>query len=232
MKRDFATFPEYPLSIMNWNKSASRVGGKDSGIWGVKRKKSTDEYLAQMGYSLFDEYERAVSFASIPEQERILDAGTGSARMTRVLMNKGYQIISGDIEGEKLAEAARYSAPSSETQKTHWVQLDLYQLCFRDHLFDHIVCANLFHELQDPVSVLRELLRVFSGRGKMILLDFTDQGFSIIDEVHRLRHGKEHSIERPISSNEIRGVLEDRTLHIQTLDLPLNWVYVAEGKRG
>ncbi len=212
--------------------SAPRIGAEDSGIWGVKRKKSTDEYLAQMGYSLFDEYERAVSFASIPEQERVLDAATGSARMTRVLMNKGYQIISGDIEGEKLAEAARYSAPSSEIQKTHWVQLDLYQLCFRDHLFDHIVCANLFHELQDPMTVLTELLRVFSGRGKMLLLDFTDQGFSIINEVHRLRHGKEHSIKRPISSNEIRGVLEDRTLHVLALDLPLNWVYVAEGKRG
>ncbi len=151
--------------------------------------------------------------------------------MTRVLMNKGYQIISGDIEGEKLVEAARHSAPSSETQKTHWVQLNLYQLCFRNHQFDHIVCANLFHEVQDPLTVLTELLRIFSGEGKMILLDFTEQGFSIIDEVHRLRHGKQHKIKGPINSNGIRGILEDRTLNVQTLDLPLNWVYVAEGKK-
>jgi ubiquinone/menaquinone biosynthesis C-methylase UbiE len=198
----------------------------------VKNINTTDEYLAKMGYSLFHEYERAVSFASVPKQERVFDAATGSARMARVLMNKGYKIISGDIEGEKLLEAARYSTLFSETQKAHWIQLDLYQLCFRDHLFNHIVCTNLFHELQDPLSVLTELLRVFSGRGKMILLDFTDQGFSIIDEVHRLRHGKEHSIKGPISSNEIRCVLEDRTLHVPVLNLPLNWVYVAEGKRG
>lgn len=197
----------------------------------MKREKSTDEYLSEMGYSLFDEYERAVNFATIPKQERIFDAATGSARMTRVLLRKGYQIISGDIEGEKLEEAARYSAPSSETQKTHWVQLDLYQLCFRDHQFDNIVCANLFHEVRDPETVLSELLRVFSGNGKMVLLDFTEQGFSIIDEVHRMRHGREHRIKGPITSNEIRGILEDRTLHVQTLDLPLNWVYVAEGKK-
>ncbi len=137
----------------------------------MKEKKSTDEYLLEMGYSLFDEYERAVSLADIGPDDLVFDAATGSAWMTRVLLEKGYQIISGDIEREKL-DAVKYSAPSSEFQNIHWLQLDLQQPCFRDGSLDNIVCANLFHEVRHPEAVLRQLLRIFSGKGKMVLLDF------------------------------------------------------------
>jgi len=182
-----------------------------------------------MGYSLFDEYERAVGLADIGPGDLVFDAATGSARMTRVLLEKGYQIISGDIEREKL-DVVRYSVPFSEVQDIHWLQLDLHQSCFQDGCLDNIVCANLFHEVWHPESVLRQLLRIFSGKGKMVLLDFNKQGFSVIDEISQKRHGKAHPTKEIVSCETIEALLERGAAHFQKIDLPLNWVYVASGK--
>ena len=183
-----------------------------------------------MGYSLFDEYERAVSLADIGPGDLVFDAATGSARMTRVLLEKGYQIISGDIEREKL-DAIKYSAPFSRVQDIHWLQLDLHQPCFRDCCFDNIVCANLFHEVRHPEVVLRELLRLFSGKGKMVLLDFNEWGFSVVDEISKKRDGKGHPTKEIMSYGAIEALLEERVTRFQRIDLPLNWVYVASRKR-
>jgi len=195
----------------------------------MREKKSTDKYLSEMGYSLFDEYERAVGLADIGPGNLVFDAATGSARMTRVLLEKGYQIISGDIEREKL-ETVKYSGPFSEIQDIHWLQLDLHQPCFRDGCLDNIVCANLFHEVRRPEGVLRQLLRIFSGKGKIVLLDFNEQGFSVIDEISQKRHGEGHPTKEIMSCVAIEALLEREAAHFQKIDLPLNWVYVASGK--
>ena len=196
----------------------------------MKRKKTTDEYLSEMGYSLFDEYTGAVEFAAIDEGARVFDAATGSGRMTRVLSKKGYQTISGDIEWQKL-EAVRDSSIFAGAHEIECIQLDLYRLCFRDSLLDNIVCANLFHEVKHPESVLSELLRIFSGSGKMVLLDFTKRGFSVIDEISRMRHRKAHTIKGAMSCKAIRSLLKERKLNFQEMDFSLNWVYVVSGKR-
>ena len=195
----------------------------------MREKKSTDEYLSEMGYSLFDEYERAVGAADIGPGDLVFDAATGSARMTRVLLEKGYQIISGDIEREKL-DAVKYSAPFSKVQNIHWLQLDLHQPCFRDGCFDNIVCANLFHEVRRPEAVLRQLIRIFSGKGKMVLLDFNKQGFSVVDEISQKRHGRGHTTKEIMSCGAIEALLERGAPHFHKIDLPLNWIYVAQSK--
>ena len=59
----------------------------------MKGKKTTDEYLSEMGYSLLDEYRSAVKLAAIPKGDIVFDAATGSGRMTRVLFEKGFQVI-------------------------------------------------------------------------------------------------------------------------------------------
>jgi len=196
----------------------------------MKEKKSTDEYLSEMGYSLFDEYERAIELADIDPGDLVFDAATGSARMTRVLVEKGCQIVSGDIKREKL-DAVKYAAPFSEVQNIHWLQLDLHQPCFRDGCLDNIVCANLFHEVRRPEAVLRQLLRIFSGKGKMVLLDFNEHGFSVVDEISQKRHGRGHTTKEIMPCGAIESFLEKGAPHFHRIDLSLNWVYVISSKR-
>jgi ubiquinone/menaquinone biosynthesis C-methylase UbiE len=195
----------------------------------MKGKKTTDEYLSEMGYSLFDEFGRVLKLAAIPPGDLVFDAATGSGRMTRVLFEKGYQVISGDIGWQQL-DALRFSQPFLGSQKIHWMQLDLYQLGFQDHCFDNIVCANLLHEVKHPETVLKELLRVFSGHGTLVLIDFTQHGFSVIDQIGRMRHGKGHNIHGSISCEVIRAFIKERLFHFEEIELPLNWAYVASGK--
>ena len=192
--------------------------------------KTTDEYLSEMGYSLFDEYTGAVESAAIPAGASVFDAATGPGRMTRVLLEKDCQVISGDIDRQRL-DALRSSPLFSGNPRLHLIHLNLQSLAFRDHAFDHVVCANVLHELKQPEVVLCELLRVYSGRGKLVLIDFTTHGFAGIEEVIRLRHGKGHSIHGTMSREETRVFLKERIVDFEEIDLPLNWVYVAKGKR-
>jgi len=131
----------------------------------MKEKKTTDEYLSEMGYSLFDEFGRVLKLAAIPPGGLVFDAATGSGRMTRVLFEKGYQVISGDIGWQQLDDL-RLSQPFLGSQKIHWMQLDLYQLGFQDHCFDNIVCANLLHEVKHLGSNQRSILAKTMPRHK------------------------------------------------------------------
>jgi ubiquinone/menaquinone biosynthesis C-methylase UbiE len=195
----------------------------------MRRKKTTDEYLSEMGYSLFDEYAGAVEFAAITEGARVFDAATGSGRMTSVLSQKGYPIISGDIDWHKL-DALVDSPILAGDHEIECIQLDLQRLCFRDSLLDNIVCANLFHEVKHPERVLSELLRIFSGSGKMVLLDFTERGFSVMDEISRMRYRRAHTVKGTISCKAIRSLLKESKLDVRERNFPLNWVYVVTGK--
>jgi len=196
----------------------------------MKGKRTTDEHLSEMGYSLFDEYRSAVKFAAISPGNLVFDAATGSGRMTRVLFEKGFQVVSGDIGWQKLDDT-RSSSLFSGSKKIHWVQLNLYQLGFQDHCFDNIVCANLLHEVKYPETVLREILRIFSGYGALVLMDFTKRGFSIIDQIGRMRHGEGHKIHGSMPCEEIRTFLKERLFHFEEIEFPLNWACVANGKR-
>ena len=55
----------------------------------MKEKKTTDEYLSEMGYSLFDEFGRVLKLAAIPPGGLVFDAATGSGRMRH---GKGHNI--------------------------------------------------------------------------------------------------------------------------------------------
>jgi len=192
--------------------------------------KTTDEYLSEMGYSLFDEYARAVEWAAILAGASVFDAATGPGRMTRVLLERDCQVISGDIDRQRL-DALKSSPPFSGNPRLHLIHMNLDSLGFRDQCFDHIVCANALHELKHPNAVLYELLRVYTGRGKLVLIDFTEQGFSVIEEIIRLRHGKGHSIHGTMSREATNIFLKDHLIDLEEIDLPLNWVQMASGKR-
>lgn len=189
---------------------------------------TTDEILAANGFSLYEEYERAVETASIPRGATLFDAATGSGRMTRILLQKGYNVISGDIDKNKL-DILKADAAFSSHAHLKLVHLDLEYLGCRDNYFDHIICANAIHELKNPINVLNELKRVYSGRGVFVLIDFTPEGFGIIEQIVKFRKGTYHA-HGILSRKEVEDFLRKHFLHVAEINMRLNWAYVARTK--
>jgi ubiquinone/menaquinone biosynthesis C-methylase UbiE len=189
---------------------------------------TTDEILATNGFSLYEEYERAVEAASIPRGAMLFDAATGSGRMTSILLQRGYKVVSGDIDKDKLDILKTNPAFSSHAH-LQLVYLDLEHLGYKDNHFDHIICANAIHELKNPINVLNELKRVYSGRGMFVLIDFTPEGFDIIEQIVRFRRGTYHA-HGILSRKEVEGFLKSHFLHVTEINMRLNWAYVASTK--
>lgn len=189
---------------------------------------TTDEILAANGLSLCEEYERAVEAASIPRGAMLFDAATGSGRMTSILLQRGYKVISGDIDKDKL-DTLKTNAAFSNHSNLKLVHLDLEHLGYRDNHFDHIICANAIHELKSPINVLNELKRVYSGRGMFVLIDFTPEGFDIIEQIVRFRRGTYHA-HGILSRKEVEGFLKKHFLNVTEINMRLNWAYIARTK--
>lgn len=97
---------------------------------------TTDEILAANRLSLYEEYERAIEAAFISRDATLFDVATGY-RMTRVLLQGGYKVISGDIVKDRL-DILKTDAAFFNHSNLKLVHLDLEHLGSRDNHFDHI----------------------------------------------------------------------------------------------
>src|SRR5260221_11240457 len=101
--------------------------------------------------------------------KRILDAACGNGRYSKFLLKHADAdalLTSFDLSPKMLLRAqARLKNP----RVTHAVA-DLTRLPYADGTFDAIVCGWVLEHLPDPVPGLRELARVMSPGGKLLLL--------------------------------------------------------------
>ena len=72
-----------------------------------------------------------------------------------------------------------------------FVVADAEHLHFPDDSYDISFGINLIHHLNRPLKVVDEFLRVTSPQGKIVISDFSKEGFAIIKELHK-SEGRHH----------------------------------------
>ena len=65
------------------------------------------------------------------------------------------------------------------------------KLPFLDQSFDNIFSVKVFHHLESPFNVLDEMIRVLAKGGKIIVSDFSEAGFELVESVH-VEEGERH----------------------------------------
>lgn len=97
-------------------------------------------------------------------KKRILDAGTGVGRDTRLYAENGGAMVFGvDISG---AIDAAYSH-LQHLPNAHLVQADLQQLPFRPGFFDFIACDQVLHHTRDTRESFHRLVDRLAPRGDL-----------------------------------------------------------------
>jgi ubiquinone/menaquinone biosynthesis C-methylase UbiE len=129
-----------------------------------------------------------------PITGRILEAGTGKGYLTLELAKKGYEFTTYDIDPEIQRIAKMNLAHAGLIDSVNFVIEGKDRLSFEDKSFDVIICVNTLHHLEKSSVALDEFLRVLSDKGKLILSDFTDKTFKIMDAVHASEGGKHEVI--------------------------------------
>ncbi len=161
--------------------SATPAGAPEAIRYLLERKKLFLEY----GYDLDGERD-ALLDQSGSVRGKVLEVGTGKGHFALALARRGVAFTTVDISQEEI-EIARADLPLQGLEKLADFQLEKNErLSFPDKSFDWVVSVNLLHHLRNPRETLGEFIRVLRPEGTLMLSDFTEEGFGLMDKIHAL----------------------------------------------
>ncbi|MEW6202547.1 MAG: class I SAM-dependent methyltransferase [bacterium] len=151
--------------------------------------KNHQKYLSRIklyrdyGYYIERERELILDLAS-PLNGDILEIGTGYGYTTIALARRGYHLTTLDISEESQYIAKMNVAYYGLLDRVTFRIGDTNALDFVDGTFDVVICVNTLHHLRTPIICLSEMRRVLRPDGMLILSDFTEEGFSLVEKIH------------------------------------------------
>lgn len=101
----------------------------------------------------------------------LLDIGTGTGRMLRLLGVSADMAVGIDISREMLV-LARSNLHAAGLDHLSVRQGNMYQLRFADQSFDTVTIDQVLYQADQPADVLREAARVLRPGGRLLLVEF------------------------------------------------------------
>jgi ubiquinone/menaquinone biosynthesis C-methylase UbiE len=189
----------------------------------------SDTLLLQWGYNLGKEYLDILRQAELDLQKPLLELATGPGRMSSILTRLGYNVVTGDVS-MKDRETARERIGKEYLQQVTFLHIDMESLSFGDGEFSSVISMNTFHHLDHPDVCLKELIRVHSGDHSLIIGDFNDHGFDVLQNVHQTLHGKDHP-RGTFNMQQLKPLLESIYSNVKEVQTTLDLTYIATGKK-
>jgi ubiquinone/menaquinone biosynthesis C-methylase UbiE len=180
---------------------------------------NTDALLRERGFDLLLEYLQIINEAKF-QPGRIVELATGTGRTSAILARQGFEVVTGDITLAKRSEALRRIS-SEYANRVSQTVLNMERLPFRDRSVPAVISLNTIHELEHPDQCLSEIIRIHDPAGVLVIGDFSEMGFEVMDEVHRIVFGKQHSRGR-LSMESVKERLMDLYESVVLIETPLN----------
>lgn len=157
-----------------------------------KMRERRELYLSH-GYDM--DAERALILEAAGDLDgRILELGTGKGYMSVALARRGCRFFTIDISaGEQRFARLNLHFCGLENQATFIIGSG-DTLPFTARSLDRVISINTLHHLDNPGRVLDELERVAASGAVLVMSDFTDEGFELVERVHRME-GRHHPVE-------------------------------------
>jgi len=108
--------------------------------------------------------------ARLDGTQSVLDAGCGPGLVCCALAPHCREITGVDVTRAMIEEAGR-RATEAHLENTRFVEGDIAAMPFGDETFDAAVSRYVFHHLENPLAVLREMARVTRPGGRIVICD-------------------------------------------------------------
>ena len=145
---------------------------------------------------------------ALPIEGKILEIGAGKGYFTIELAKHDINFISVDNNIEELELAKLNIKYYGLEDKVTFEKMDSENLEFDDESIDAVFSVNMLHHLEKPFAGAAEMWRVLKKGGKLILSDFTSNGFDVIDKIHK-SEGKTHPA-NSVFIDDIKKYLNDK----------------------
>lgn len=185
------------------SRAAAEYFGQNATAWNSLRSLHVDEAEVE-----------AVISRLIPNSgvSRLLDVGTGTARLLELFADRVKSAIGVDMSPE-MVSVARANLSQAGITNCSVRQADLFQLPFGAGTFDVVTIHQVLHFVDTPKLALAEAVRVLQPNGCLLLVDFAPHELESVRKEHRhLRLG--------FSEQEVRawfnavGLEETETVHL------------------
>ena len=142
----------------------------------------------------------------------LLDVGTGTGRMLQVLGQDVERAVGFDSSHSMLA-VARANLERAEVRGVDLRQGDIYVPPFANDSFDLIVIHQVLHFLDDPARAIREVSRLLTPGGRLLIVDFAPHSLEFLRSDHaHLRLGfRTDTVERWLEQSGLE-VAAERTI--------------------
>jgi len=100
--------------------------------------------------------------------DRLLDVGCGTGAASRKASALARSVVGVDLSSEMLREAGELA---SAIDNVTFMQADAEALPFADGSFTTVLCTNSFHHYPNPANALREMSRVLTPAGRLVVGD-------------------------------------------------------------
>jgi len=167
---------------------------------------------------------------AFPLNGRILEVGTGKGHFAIELVKRGYKLTSVDVSSEDQKIAMLNLAYCGFEDSVELKTENAENMGFKDASFDMAFLVNTLHHLKDPFKVLSELMRIISLDGKLIISDFTKQGFDALDKIHACE-GTIHEVGE-VKLSDIGAHLLSKGYMIEKFKSQFQEVLIAKNKTG
>ena len=166
-----------------------------------KRYLERKSLYKSFGYDVDQERDFILKQAE-PVSGRILEAGTGKGHFALALAKAGYSFVTFDISpGEQRFAKLNITHFGFDKQVDFRIE-NGEKTRFPSGSFDVVFSVNVLHHLRNAYQVIDEFIRLISSNGKLILADFTDEGFKVMDKIHGLEGNKHEVREVTLSDAE------------------------------
>jgi len=122
-----------------------------------------------------DEYNSIINPSTFHGKIQVLDMGCGEGFISNILYNEiqNCNITGIDFDARAIEEA-------SKTNKgIDFIVGSIYRIPFEDNYFQFVVCTEVLEHLEKPIDALKELVRVTSTSGVLIISVPNEPFFSI-----------------------------------------------------
>jgi SAM-dependent methyltransferase len=138
-----------------------------------------------------------------PVEGPVLDVGTGMGLTARALAARGFDVVSVDTNSNDQQVAESLTADANLRRRIVFCDADAARLPFPAGHFGCAVAVDVLHHLDAGGPVLTELGRVVRPGGRIVLADFSAEGFQMAARIHAAEGGTHP--EGPVTMDWARG---------------------------
>jgi 2-polyprenyl-3-methyl-5-hydroxy-6-metoxy-1,4-benzoquinol methylase len=118
--------------------------------------------------------DRIVQWAGTGAEDTVLDVACGPGLLACAFARAAKHATGIDMTPAML-EQARKTQQEQGLKNVSWQHGDVYSLPFRPEQFSIVSSRFVFHHLQDPLAALKEMKRVCTPGGKIVVADMSPQ---------------------------------------------------------